>query len=980
MSWRRKIALLGILILFSGACTENPDVTIETPTGPAAGGGGQPVTSINITPTTATLAIGATQLFTATALDASLNPVTSVAFVWTSSNTAVATINSATGLATAIAAGTTDIAATSGGVTSNVAVLTVTCAGIPSSVNNPNAVPTTISTFGTSSISVDVTDCNGDPVPNGTQVDFAVASLPAGIGTVTSPGLTFQQGTPPLAIATATFTAGQVGGTATITATSGNATPASIFINVVPPTSGSIEFVSATPQVIGVKGSGQQETSIVAFSVKDVNGNPVADGTKVDFEMIGPNCVSQLPEPFEDQNNNGVFDAGESFDDRDRNSAYTNTTVNCPNPSDDLNDEFITPTTGSTVDGLVNAILHSGKVSGPVKVIATVHGKILSTGTTGVSIGGGVPMASGFHISADVINIAGNVCAGGYDDQISNLTAFIKDRFGNSDVLNGTSISFMTEAGSLISAQVTADDSGTVVDTLTSQGTCPIDVHQWIALTVTSGNGQNVLTWPDPFEGWIPSCRECGDPYDQGGTGLVYDLYWNTTFEHFPNALLGIPSSAGGTGWQKLANIAGPPFTHSGLTNGTAYYYVLVASDSNGRVGQSMLVSSTPRSTGQETGSSNLHEYAYPDISPSGANPITTAIRNPRDGWTTILAIVQGEETFFDANGNGVYDIGEDFIDTPGEPFIDADDNGLYTAPEQFLDINQNGIRDVGDPFFDANANGRYDEGDAVYLDANDNGVWDGPNGVWDSNTFIWNEIKLVFSGAPAFDDDFNTPPQTTSRIEIDLAHQDLLNPNRFLIDNGDCANFIVYVSDQNLNTLNPDSTITVSGTEYELSGGGTFVIPDGLSIGPYTIPVGFCDNDAAEVDPRAAEVEVKINWIVPDHGTIEYPMIVQGFVDNPPPLAVTTTFLPDGNEGVAYSQTLLASGGVPPYTWSITAGALPPGLTLGAASGTISGTPTAGSSTGGPLSDGDYPFTVQVSDSFGSTPDTQALSIEINP
>ena len=60
----------------------------------------------------------------------------------------------------------------------------------------------------------------------------------------------------------------------------------------------------------------------------------------------------------------------------------------------------------------------------------------------------------------------------------------------------------------------------------------------------------------------------------------------------------------------------------------------------------------------------------------------------------------------------------------------------------------------------------------------------------------------------------------------------------------------------------------------------------------------------------------------------------------NAPPLNVTTTSLPNGTAGTAYSQTLAASGGTGGNTWSITSGSLPDGLTL-AAGGTISGTPT---------------------------------------
>ena len=64
--------------------------------------------------------------------------------------------------------------------------------------------------------------------------------------------------------------------------------------------------------------------------------------------------------------------------------------------------------------------------------------------------------------------------------------------------------------------------------------------------------------------------------------------------------------------------------------------------------------------------------------------------------------------------------------------------------------------------------------------------------------------------------------------------------------------------------------------------------------------------------------------------------------ISNTSVLTVTTTSpLPSGALGVAYSQTLQATGGTAPYTWSATG--LPAGLTLDPATGILSGTPTAG-------------------------------------
>jgi len=71
--------------------------------------------------------------------------------------------------------------------------------------------------------------------------------------------------------------------------------------------------------------------------------------------------------------------------------------------------------------------------------------------------------------------------------------------------------------------------------------------------------------------------------------------------------------------------------------------------------------------------------------------------------------------------------------------------------------------------------------------------------------------------------------------------------------------------------------------------------------------------------------------------------------------LSIVTTSLPAGQTGQQYSQTLMGSGGVPPYTWSITSGSLPPGLTLVASTGAIAGIPTT---------TGAFNFTVQLTDS----------------
>jgi hypothetical protein len=86
------------------------------------------------------------------------------------------------------------------------------------------------------------------------------------------------------------------------------------------------------------------------------------------------------------------------------------------------------------------------------------------------------------------------------------------------------------------------------------------------------------------------------------------------------------------------------------------------------------------------------------------------------------------------------------------------------------------------------------------------------------------------------------------------------------------------------------------------------------------------------------------------------------------PPI-ITTTSLDGGTVGLAYSQTLQATGGTGTFAWSLFGGSLPANLALSPA-GTISGTPT---------NTGTSNFTVKVTDALSQF-DTQPLSITISP
>ena len=76
----------------------------------------------------------------------------------------------------------------------------------------------------------------------------------------------------------------------------------------------------------------------------------------------------------------------------------------------------------------------------------------------------------------------------------------------------------------------------------------------------------------------------------------------------------------------------------------------------------------------------------------------------------------------------------------------------------------------------------------------------------------------------------------------------------------------------------------------------------------------------------------------------------------NPLPQIITST-LPNGTTGTAYNQSIIESGGTPPFTWSVPIGALPLGLSIGASTGVISGTPPGG---------GTWNFYIRMDDAAG--------------
>jgi len=87
--------------------------------------------------------------------------------------------------------------------------------------------------------------------------------------------------------------------------------------------------------------------------------------------------------------------------------------------------------------------------------------------------------------------------------------------------------------------------------------------------------------------------------------------------------------------------------------------------------------------------------------------------------------------------------------------------------------------------------------------------------------------------------------------------------------------------------------------------------------------------------------------------------------------LSILTKGLDDGYAGFPYSNTLKVTGGIAPYSWSITSGSLPSGLSLNPATGVITGTPAANYNT--------YTLTFQATDSSSPTPYSSSTTLSFN-
>jgi hypothetical protein len=173
-----------------------------------------------------------------------------------------------------------------------------------------------------------------------------------------------------------------------------------------------------------------------------------------------------------------------------------------------------------------------------------------------------------------------------------------------------------------------------------------------------------------------------------------------------------------------------------------------------------------------------------------------------------------------------------------------------------------------------------------------------------------------------------------------------------------------------------PNGTVNISYSVNITATGGVSPYTFSLDAASSALPAGlsFSSNSTTATISGTPTAAATTNNIIIDVKDSEQPAVTQkitySITISAAGVSITTTSpLPGATLSSAYSTTLTATGGVPPYAWSLATGsALPAGLTLssGSPSATISGTPTA---------TGTFQFTVKVADSATPTPSTVSVS-----
>ena len=684
--------------------------TITTGGTGGSGSGSTPVvTTVTLASSASSIGLSETADLTATVTDQNGDPMEGVSVSFTLSGdpqdatvTATATTGS-DGTASAVVTpgstgGDATIVATASGVSSDPVTVTIT---LPTAASLDVAIqPAEITLNGQAIFTAVVKDSDGNLLA-GKTVDFGVASG-SPTGSTIDPG---SDTTDASGAATATISPGSAVGTITATA-SVDSLIQSGSVSVIPASSGSIAFVSASPTLIGVTGSGLPETSTVTFEVRDQAGGLVVDGTTVTFELVGPGGGEQLLEA-----------------------------------------------TAITLSGQASAVVTSGTVSGAVRVIArvTLGGKVFETSSDNITVGSGPAAGNHVSIARLPINIAGRVLFG----ETSTVTFFGADRFSNF-IPQGSAPSFFSEAGGIEPQGVGGTGSlGSVAVTLQSQAPIPADgVSDVLAFIVgeesfvdVNANGRfdfidtNSNGVHDPGEPSEPFF-DVGEPFvDQNGNGKWDGDDPDTAADEAATDTTGdrtFDGSAGGTDADFNSACADTKPVSRGYFFDLDYDGVFDPGDlSDDHAGM------------YDPGSADV----IPEISLAGGT-FVEGNGFEDDGDCTRSA----NEPFIDPSGDGRYLAGVDFTDLNGNGVPDA---GEAFLQEVFFDGEQHDGRDGA---YDG-PNGSWD--DRLFVSDHTSVVFSGPTTVVATPSSIYLDpgesvVVYIYVG-----DDKGLPLATGSTVTI---------------------------------------------------------------------------------------------------------------------------------------------------------------------------------------------------------------------
>lgn len=154
---------------------------------------------------------------------------------------------------------------------------------------------------------------------------------------------------------------------------------------------------------------------------------------------------------------------------------------------------------------------------------------------------------------------------------------------------------------------------------------------------------------------------------------------------------------------------------------------------------------------------------------------------------------------------------------------------------------------------------------------------------------------------------------------------------------------------------ISPSQAIVIPQGQQQFS---AQVIGTASTAVSWSASVGTISNTGAFVAPKAT---TNTSAVITATSTVNPTLHATATVSVVPEvaLAISSSAMPEANASTPYAATLTATGGVTPYQWSLSGGALPSGIQLQTSSGAITGTTSHV---------GAFPFTASVTDASGKT------------